>query len=105
VLGAGANLTNLNVRTRTFIAGLIAARRGLGPVLRAASPTGAWRPRAHSPRWHRRRRVDVSQVIAAIDWVVEHRHDRGLDIRVLNLSYGRTRRERGGRSSYAVEQA
>jgi serine protease AprX len=30
--------------------------------------------------------VDVSQVIAAIDWVVQHRHDHG--IRVLNLSYG-----------------
>jgi serine protease AprX len=32
--------------------------------------------------------VDVSQVIAAIDWVVAHRHDDGLNIRVLNLSYG-----------------
>ena len=30
--------------------------------------------------------VDVTQVIAAIDWVVEHRTE--LDIRVLNLSYG-----------------
>ena len=29
--------------------------------------------------------VDVSQVIAAIDWVVQHRHDNGLNIRVLNL--------------------
>jgi serine protease AprX len=32
--------------------------------------------------------VDVSQVIAAIDWVVQHRRDNGLNIRVLNLSYG-----------------
>jgi subtilisin family serine protease len=32
--------------------------------------------------------TDVSQVIAAIDWVVQHRHDNGLDIRVLNLSFG-----------------
>jgi serine protease AprX len=32
--------------------------------------------------------VDVSQVIAAIDWVVQHRNDPGLNIRVLNLSYG-----------------
>ncbi|MFZ6002586.1 MAG: S8 family serine peptidase [Actinomycetota bacterium] len=31
--------------------------------------------------------ADVSQVIAAIDWVVQHRHD-GLNIRVLNLSFG-----------------
>ena len=27
-------------------------------------------------------------MIAAIDWVVEHRHDNGLNIRVLNLSLG-----------------
>ena len=32
--------------------------------------------------------VDVSQVIAAIDWVVQHAHDPGFNIRVLNLSYG-----------------
>ena len=32
--------------------------------------------------------ADVSQVIAAIDWVVQHRNDHGLNIRVLNLSYG-----------------
>ena len=32
--------------------------------------------------------TDVSQVIAAVDWVVEHRNDPGLNIRVLNLSYG-----------------
>jgi serine protease AprX len=32
--------------------------------------------------------TDVSQVIAAIDWVVEHRTDNGMNIRVINLSYG-----------------
>jgi serine protease AprX len=32
--------------------------------------------------------TDVSQVIAAIDWVVQHRHTDGLNIRVLNLSFG-----------------
>lgn len=31
---------------------------------------------------------DVSQVIAGIDWVVAHRNDPGLNIKVLNLSYG-----------------
>jgi serine protease AprX len=31
---------------------------------------------------------DVSQVIAAIDWVVQHRKSNGLNIRVLNLSFG-----------------
>jgi serine protease AprX len=33
-------------------------------------------------------RTDVSQVIAAIDWVVQHRKDPGMNIRVLNLSFG-----------------
>jgi serine protease AprX len=32
--------------------------------------------------------TDVSQVIAAIDWAVAHRNDTGLNIRVINLSYG-----------------
>jgi serine protease AprX len=32
--------------------------------------------------------VDVSQVIAAIDWVVQHRDDNGMNVRVLNLSFG-----------------
>ena len=31
--------------------------------------------------------VDVSQVIAAIDWAVAHRNAEGLNIRVINLSY------------------
>ena len=32
--------------------------------------------------------ADVSQVIAAIDWVTQHARDPGMNIRVLNLSYG-----------------
>jgi serine protease AprX len=32
--------------------------------------------------------VDVTQVIAAVDWVREHRRANGMNIRVLNLSYG-----------------
>ena len=32
--------------------------------------------------------ADVSQVIAAIDWVTQHAKDPGMNIRVLNLSYG-----------------
>jgi serine protease AprX len=32
--------------------------------------------------------VDVSQMIAGIDWVTQHAHDPGLNIRVLNLSLG-----------------
>ena len=32
--------------------------------------------------------ADVTQVIAAIDWVVQHAHDPGFNIRVISLSYG-----------------
>ena len=32
--------------------------------------------------------VDVSQVIAAIDWVVQHKDDPGLNVRVLALAFG-----------------
>jgi serine protease AprX len=51
--------------------------------------------------------ADVSQVIAAIDWVVQHRNDDGLNIRVLNLSYGTNSTQWSGVDplAYAVEQA
>ncbi len=32
--------------------------------------------------------TDVSQVIAALDWVVQHRDDDGMSVRVVNLSFG-----------------
>nr|NIP36000.1 S8 family serine peptidase [Thermoplasmata archaeon]NIS19733.1 S8 family serine peptidase [Thermoplasmata archaeon]NIT77054.1 S8 family serine peptidase [Thermoplasmata archaeon]NIU48844.1 S8 family serine peptidase [Thermoplasmata archaeon]NIW82334.1 S8 family serine peptidase [Thermoplasmata archaeon] len=32
--------------------------------------------------------VDVTQVIAAIDWVIQHRNDNGMNIRVIALAYG-----------------
>jgi subtilisin family serine protease len=32
--------------------------------------------------------TDVSEIIAAIDWVVQHRDDPGFNMRVINLSYG-----------------
>ena len=32
--------------------------------------------------------VDVSQIIAGIDWTVQHAHDSGVNIRVINLSLG-----------------
>ncbi|MDO9377969.1 MAG: S8 family serine peptidase [Nocardioidaceae bacterium] len=32
--------------------------------------------------------ADPSQVIAALDWVVAHRRDRGMNVRVVNLAYG-----------------
>jgi subtilisin family serine protease len=51
--------------------------------------------------------TDVSQVIAAIDWVVQHRRDNGLNIRVLNLSFGTDGEQdyRVDPLAYAVEVA
>jgi serine protease AprX len=51
--------------------------------------------------------TDVSQVIAAIDWVVQHRNDNGLNIRVLNLSFGTdgVQDYQLDPLTYAVEQA
>jgi serine protease AprX len=51
--------------------------------------------------------ADVSQVIAAIDWVAQHAHTDGLNIRVLNLSYGTDSTQSSVLDplSYAVEQA
>jgi serine protease AprX len=50
---------------------------------------------------------DVSQVIAAIDWAVAHRNDPGLNIRVLNLSFGTESVQAATLDplSFAVEQA
>ncbi len=51
--------------------------------------------------------TDIAQVIAAIDWVVEHRNDNGLNIRVLNLSLGMpgVKTNQGDPLSAAVERA
>jgi serine protease AprX len=69
----------------TFIAGLIAGNDGLVGGYRGVAP-GA---RIISLKVGvADGGVDVSQVIAAIDWVVQHAHDPGLDIRVINLAYG-----------------
>ncbi len=32
--------------------------------------------------------TDVSQVIAGLDWVSQHAHDNGMNVRVVNLSFG-----------------
>jgi serine protease AprX len=51
--------------------------------------------------------TDVSQVIAGIDWVVQHRHDNGLNIRLINLSFGTdsTQSYRVDPLAFAAEQA
>jgi serine protease AprX len=85
----------------THMAGIIAGRgdgfRGVAPgarivSLKAANALGA---------------TSVGQVIAAIKWVVEHKTDNGLNIRVLNLSFGASNvnRYQVDDLAYAVEQA
>jgi serine protease AprX len=51
--------------------------------------------------------VDVSQVIASIDWIVTHRKDPGLNIRVINLAYGTesTQAYKDSPLTHAVESA
>ncbi len=51
--------------------------------------------------------VDVSQVIAAINWVVDNRNANGWNIRVLNLAYGTTSSQpyEVDPLAYAVERA
>ena len=51
--------------------------------------------------------TDVSQVLAAIDWVVQNRNAHGLNIRVMNLAFGTdsTQDRRLDPLSYAVEVA
>jgi serine protease AprX len=66
----------------TFMAGLIAAKstdyRGMAPDARILSVKVGVADGG----------TDVSQVIAAIDWVVQHRRDGDLNVRIINLSYG-----------------
>ena len=96
------NLTNLDTFGHgTFMAGLIAGRdaayRGMAPDARIVSVKVATADGG----------TDVSQVIAAIDWVVQHRNDNGMNIRVLNLSYGTNSSQWYGVDplAFAVEQA
>jgi serine protease AprX len=81
----------------TFMAGLIAGSDGadkLGSAAPADYAGMAPDARLVSVKVaDREGRTDVSQVIAAIDWVIEHRHDGDLDIRVLNLSFGTPSRQ------------
>ncbi len=82
--GAIPNLANLDTFGHgTHLAGIIAGDDGdrvlgIAPQsrlvsLKVAGATGE---------------THIAQVIAAIDWVVEHKNDNGLNIRVVNLSLG-----------------
>jgi serine protease AprX len=89
------NLTRLDANGHgTFMAGLIAGHDSTLTAPYSSAPASAYRGVAPDARivsvkvGDANGAVDVSQVIAAINWVVQHRHDDGLNIRVLNLSFG-----------------
>jgi serine protease AprX len=108
------NLTNLDTFGHgTFMAGLIAGHDADLSAPYASAPTSAYRGIAPDARIVSLKvatadgGADVSQVVAAINWVVQHAHDPGLNIRVINLSYGTnsTQAYSVDPLAYAVEQA
>ena len=97
----------------TFMAGLIAGRDDTATAPYSTDSASVYRGIAPDARIVSLKvatadgGTDVSQVIAAIDWVVQHKHDNGLNIRVINLSYGTnsTQDYEIDPLAYAVEQA
>ncbi|MDP3714406.1 MAG: S8 family serine peptidase [Mycobacteriales bacterium] len=81
----------------THLAGIAVGREGIAPGARLVSLKVA---NAHGA-------ADVSQVLAAVDWVVEHRDDPTYGARVLNLSFGTdaTQSYLADPLAFAVEQA
>jgi serine protease AprX len=109
-----SNLHNLDTNGHgTFMAGIIAGRGTAANPDSYASNTTDFLGVAPDARIVSLKvgaadgSVDVSQVIAAIDWVVQHRNDNGLNIRVLNLSFGTdsTQLYAVDPLAFAVEQA
>ena len=89
------NLAHLDTNGHgTFIAGLIAGKDSNLQQPYSGAPANEYRGVAPDARIVSLKvgtadgGVDVTQVIAAINWVVDHQHDNGMNIRVLNLSYG-----------------
>jgi serine protease AprX len=97
----------------TFMAGLIAGHDDTLTAPYSKAPASAYRGVAPDARIISIKvatadgGADVSQVIAAIDWVVQHAHDPGYNIRVINLSYGTNSTQAAGVDplAYAAEQA
>src|SRR3989337_3283572 len=108
------NLTNLDTNGHgTFMAGLIAGHDTALSAPYATAPASAFRGMAPEARIVSLKvgvadgGTDVSQMIAAIDWVVQHKNDNGMNIRVLNLSYGTDSSQSyvADPLAFAVEQA
>ncbi|MGQ0432846.1 MAG: S8 family serine peptidase [Microthrixaceae bacterium] len=68
----------------THMAGIIAGNDGTADGFKGVAPGARLLNMKVATR---EGAADVTQVIAAIDWVVQHRQD-GMNIRVLNLSFG-----------------
>ncbi|HEX2808847.1 MAG TPA: S8 family serine peptidase [Kineosporiaceae bacterium] len=108
------SLRNLDTNGHgTFMAGLIAGKDSTLTAPYANAPASAYRGMAPDARILSLKvgvadgGTDVTQVIPAIDWVVQHRTDNGLNIRVINLSYGTNSLQASTVDplSFAVEQA
>jgi serine protease AprX len=108
-----SNLRNLDTFGHgTHMAGIIAGRDADTPVGRENDPK-YFVGMAPDARLVNMRvagadgAVDVSQIIAAIDWTITHRNDAGLNIRVINLSFGTDSLQdpKYDPLSYAVEAA
>jgi serine protease AprX len=109
-----ANLRYLDTNGHgTFMAGLIAGRDSTVTAPYSSAPASSYLGMAPDARIVNVKvatadgGADVSQVIAAIDWVVQHRNDNGMRIRVINLSYGTKSSQSAGVDplSYAAERA
>ena len=90
-----SSLANLDTNGHgTFQAGLIAGKDAELTWPYADAPASAYRGIAPDARIlsikvaNADGGVDVTQVIAAINWVVDHKDDNGMNIRVLSLAYG-----------------
>ena len=108
------DLTNLDTNGHgTFMAGIMAGRDAALTAPYADAPASAFRGMAPDARIVSVKvgvadgGTDVSQVIAAIDWVVQHKNDGDLNIRVINLSYGTNSAQdsRVDPLAYAAERA
>jgi serine protease AprX len=78
----------------THMAGIIAGRDDAAPGTVTSASSGNFVGVAPDARIvsikvaDAQGRTDVSQAIAAIDWVIQHKNANGMNIRVLNMSFG-----------------
>ena len=91
----------------THMAGIIAGRDAARPALLSTKFAGV-APDAELLRLKVATGdggADVTQMIAAIDWVVQHKNDNGMNIRVLNISYGTHRPRTTGRTCSPMQSS